>query len=89
MIVLFNYISNYISSRFDVINKSGAWYAYGGTKIAQGREAAKTFLADNPEIAVEIEHKIKAKVAGAALPEPEPEPTPAPEKGKKAKAIEA
>ena len=43
----------------DIIQKSGAWYAYGGAKIAQGREAAKNFLADNPEVAAEIEHKIK------------------------------
>ena len=68
---------------FDVIEKSGAWYAYGGTKIAQGRESAKTFLADNPEIAVEIEHKIKAKVAGVELPEPTVK------KGKKEDAVEA
>ncbi len=54
---------------FDVIEKSGAWYGYAGTKIAQGREAAKNFLADNPEIALEIERKIKAKVAGIELPE--------------------
>ena len=51
----------------DIIQKSGAWYGYGGAKIAQGREAAKQFLADNPEVALEIEQKIKAKIMG--LPE--------------------
>jgi len=44
----------------DIIQKSGSWYAYGGAKIAQGRESAKSFLADNPEVALEIETKIKA-----------------------------
>ena len=47
----------------DIIQKSGAWYAYDGAKIAQGRDAAKRFLEDNPELAVEIEEKIKAVIA--------------------------
>lgn len=46
----------------DIVSKSGAWYGYGGDKIAQGREAAKQFLDDNPELALEIEQKIKAKL---------------------------
>ena len=45
----------------DVIGKSGAWYSYNGAKIAQGREAAKQFFADNPEVALEVEAKIKEK----------------------------
>ncbi|MFZ1705483.1 MAG: recombinase RecA [Saprospiraceae bacterium] len=45
----------------DVIGKSGSWFSYEGTKIAQGREAAKQFIEDNPELAVEIEAKIKEK----------------------------
>jgi len=56
----------------DIIEKSGSWYAYGGSKIAQGRESAKRFLADNPEVALEIEQKIKDRITGANLPE-EPE----------------
>ncbi|MDX1477652.1 MAG: recombinase RecA [Saprospiraceae bacterium] len=44
----------------DIVEKSGSWYAYGGTKIAQGREAAKQFMTDNPEVAREIEQRIKA-----------------------------
>lgn len=47
----------------DIIQKSGAWYAYDGAKIAQGRDAAKRFLLDNPELADEIELKIKALIA--------------------------
>lgn len=46
----------------DIIQKSGAWYAYNSAKIAQGREAAKQFLADNPELAREIELKVKEKL---------------------------
>ena len=44
-----------------ILEKSGSWYGYDGTKIAQGRESAKNFLADNPEVALEIEAKVKAK----------------------------
>lgn len=47
----------------DIIQKSGAWYSYEGTKIAQGRDAAKQFFLDNPELAWEVEKKIKAKYA--------------------------
>ncbi len=57
----------------DIVEKSGAWYSYDGTKIAQGRESAKQFFADNPEIALEVEAKIKAKLSGDLEDEPEPE----------------
>ena len=49
----------------DVIQKSGAWYAYNDAKIAQGREAAKQFLLDNPEVSLEIEKKIKEAIMGS------------------------
>lgn len=42
----------------DIIGKSGSWYSYNDTKIAQGKEGAKNFLADNPEVAAEISDKI-------------------------------
>lgn len=45
----------------DILQKSGSWFSYEGTKIAQGREAAKQFFADNPELASEIEKRIKEK----------------------------
>lgn len=45
----------------DILQKSGSWFSYEGTKIAQGREAAKQFFADNPELALEIEKRIKEK----------------------------
>jgi recombination protein RecA len=44
-----------------IINKSGAWYAYNDGKIGQGRENAKQFLSDNPEIFAEIEVKVREK----------------------------
>ncbi len=42
-----------------IINKSGAWYAYNGNKIGQGRENAKQYLKDNPEICSEVEKKVR------------------------------
>ena len=48
----------------DIVEKSGAWYSYDGAKIAQGRESAKQFFQDNPEVAVEVEQKIKAAITG-------------------------
>lgn len=43
----------------DIINKSGAWYSYNDERIGQGRENAKKFLADNPEIMDEVYHKVR------------------------------
>ena len=43
----------------NIIVKSGAWYAYDGSKIGQGRENAKQYLKDNPEICKEIENKVR------------------------------
>ena len=44
---------------FGIIKKSGAWFSYEGTKLGQGRDAAKQMVADNPELAEELESKIK------------------------------
>lgn len=55
----------------EVIQKSGSWFSYESTKIAQGRESAKQFLIDNPEVTEEIEMKIKAKYSGEELEEVE------------------
>ncbi len=44
----------------DVVNKSGAWFAYEGNKIGQGRENARQYLKDNPKILFEIEQKVRA-----------------------------
>jgi recombination protein RecA len=56
-----------LGSELDLIQKSGAWYSYNGAKIAQGRDSAKQFLHDNPEVALEIEQKIKEKVASGQV----------------------
>jgi recombination protein RecA len=44
--------------QFNIIKKSGSWFSYGETKLGQGRESVKQLLADNPELAEEIELKI-------------------------------
>ncbi|MDD2980251.1 MAG: recombinase RecA [Hespellia sp.] len=49
-----------LAANIDVINKSGAWYAYNGDKIGQGRENAKTFLSEHPEVMQEVEEKVRA-----------------------------
>ena len=48
-----------LAASIDVVNKSGAWYAYKGDKIGQGRENAKLFLAQNPEVMNEIEAQVR------------------------------
>ena len=54
---------------YEIIKKSGAWYSYNDAKIAQGRQAAKQFMEDNPEVALEIENIVKAKALGIESPE--------------------
>jgi recombination protein RecA len=44
------------------VDKAGAWYSYGGDRIGQGKDNARTFLKEHPEIAREIENKIRAKL---------------------------
>ncbi|MFP4469588.1 MAG: recombinase RecA [Bacteroidales bacterium] len=51
---------------FDIIKKSGSWFSYGDTKLGQGREAVKSLLADNPELAEELETKIREALAAKA-----------------------
>ena len=43
---------------YDIIQKSGSWFSYNGSKLAQGRDAAKQVILDNPELAEELEEKI-------------------------------
>ena len=49
-----------LASDLGIVNKSGAWYAYNGEKIGQGRENAKQFLKDRPEVFAEIEAQVRA-----------------------------
>ena len=44
----------------EIVEKSGSWYSYNDQRIGQGRETVRTFLKDNPDIAAEIEHRIRA-----------------------------
>jgi len=53
----------------DIVKKSGAWYTYEGEQLGQGKENARRYLKDNPEIANEIEQKIKVKL-GIGVPRP-------------------
>ena len=48
-----------LAANCNVVNKSGAWYAYQGDKIGQGRENAKLYLQNNPEVCAEIERKVR------------------------------
>ena len=48
-----------LASDIDIINKSGAWYSYNGEKIGQGKENTKIFLRNNPDIAAEIDYKVR------------------------------
>ena len=50
-----------LAANDNIINKSGAWYAYNGNKIGQGRENAKQFLKEHPDIMKEVEDKVRAK----------------------------
>ena len=50
-----------IGTELEILQKSGSWYSYEGTKLGQGREGVKQLLNDNPEMAAEIEKKIKDK----------------------------
>jgi recombination protein RecA len=47
---------------FDIIKKSGSWFSYGDQRLAQGRDAVKRLLQDNPELCEEIEIKIREKL---------------------------
>ena len=48
---------------FEIIKKSGSWFSYGDTKLGQGRDSVKQILIDNPELASELEGKIRAALA--------------------------
>ncbi|MBP5541542.1 MAG: recombinase RecA [Bacteroidales bacterium] len=48
----------------DILKKSGSWFSYGETKLAQGREALKQLLRDNPELCDELEGKVRAALMG-------------------------
>ncbi len=53
--------------QYDIITKSGSWFSYNGTRLAQGRDAAKRVIADNPELADELEEKIMRAMKGEPI----------------------
>ena len=53
-----------LGAELDIINKRGAWYSYGDIRLGQGKEKVKDFLRENPDVAKEIEAKIRAKTMG-------------------------
>lgn len=59
-----NYMAEILdmAADFEIINKSGAWFSYKDEKIGQGRDAAKNFLKNNPEVFAEVETAVKAKI---------------------------
>jgi recombination protein RecA len=77
-----------IGAEKNVIEKSGAWFSYGGTRIGQGRENVKLFLHDHPDAAAEIEAKIRQGLgvgAAAAAPAAKEKEAPAEKPAKSAK----
>ena len=56
-----------LGTSLEILKKSGSWFSYGDSKLAQGREAVKQLLEDNPELADEIQAKIEAKLTGKEL----------------------
>ena len=54
---------------YNIIKKAGSWFSYGETRLGQGRDAVKQLILDNPEMAEELENKIKATVTGDQLAE--------------------
>ena len=69
-----------LAAKENIVEKSGAWYAYGGNKIGQGRENAKIFLANNPAVMEEIEKKVRVHYG---FEEADPESAQAEEKKEK------
>lgn len=54
-----------LAVEFEIIKKAGSWFSYGETKLGQGRDAVKALIKDNPELADELEAKIKDKIKEA------------------------
>ena len=63
-----------LGAKAEIVEKAGAWYAYKGEKIGQGRENAKIYLEKNPKVAAEIEMAIRTK-AGVISKKIEANPT--------------
>ena len=51
-----------LATKLDVVEKSGSWYSFEGTKIGQGRDNAKKFVVENPDMMKKISEKVKANL---------------------------
>ena len=80
------------ATEFDIIQKSGAWYSYKGSKLGQGRDAVRKVIDDNPELFDELDVQVRAKLFPEKAAkeeqqqtpeEPEAETTAEPKKGRK------
>ncbi|GIU74256.1 MAG: DNA recombination/repair protein RecA [Bryobacteraceae bacterium] len=69
----------------NIVDKSGSWYSYNGERIGQGRENAKQFLKDHPDVMAQLDAQVRAAL-GLAKPEPKAEPQPAAEPARAARA---
>jgi len=67
-----------------IVEKSGSWFSYGDIRIGQGRETARVFLKDNPDLAAEIDHKLRVALR---LVKPGPVPVEAPPADRAARTV--
>ena len=59
-----------LAAKYDIVTKGGAWFSYGETRLGQGRDNARNYLKEHPEISSEIEHKLMAKLKGTSENQP-------------------
>ena len=57
-----------LATELDIVTKRGSFYSYGDLRLAQGRENAKDFLRENPDMAEEIEFLVRSQAMGEAIP---------------------
>jgi recombination protein RecA len=77
-----------LGAEYNIIKKSGSWFSYGEDRIGQGKESAKQFLRDNPDICDEVEAKIREVLAKSPEEQEEAKKAPATPKAK-AKPVSA
>ncbi len=77
-----------LASEVNIVNKSGAWYAYEGNKVGQGRENAKQYLKDNPAVCAEIEKKVREHYGLSCDSPGKPDETPEKKKAAEKKKAE-
>jgi recombination protein RecA len=79
-----------VAADMDIVKKSGTWFSYGDEKMGQGRDKAREFLKENPQILAEIDNQVRIRIQQRNTPEApvEPEATIAPARGKKGTVVE-